>query len=69
MELSEPGEYKTIKPPEIGYNNEDCTSLDQMLLTKSMPATPVSISMNNNEVNDNISEMFCNNIAFQEMER
>jgi hypothetical protein len=54
--------YKEIRPAEVIVSGDDCASLDKMLLTRSMPTTPVSLSLNMNNIDgqSNISDMFCN---------
>ena len=62
MESPTGRKYKKARPTEVIVSGDDCASLDKMLLTRSMPTTPVSLSLNMNNVEgqSNISDMFCN---------
>ena len=62
--------YKEGRPSDVVFNEDDCASLDKMLLTKSMPGTPISLSINTNNIEgqSNISDMFCNGGKFLELE-
>ena len=52
MQMRSPSakKYQDKRPSEVVISGDDCASLDQMLLSKSMPNTPLSLGMSANNI-------------------